>query len=256
MKIIAWNVNGIRSLIKSNNIQQILDEKPDVLCIGETKIDSSAVKHIENNELLSYFNHRYWSHCNIKKGYSGTAIFSIEKPIHVLYGLYNNNIDIEGRVITLEFDNFFIVHVYTPNSGVELKRLEWRTTIWDREFEKHIKYLQNSKPVITCGDFNVAHNDIDLAKPKTNTKTAGFTIEERKSFSDLLANTKLIDIYRKQYPNKIEYTYWSYMRQSREKNIGWRIDYFLIDEKLYNEYINSSILTFRGSDHTAIKLII
>lgn len=256
MKIIAWNVNGIRSLIKSNHIQQILDEKPDVLCIGETKIDSKAVKNIENNEVLSYFKYRYWSHCSSKKGYSGTAIFSIEKPKNVLYGLYNNSIDIEGRVITLEFENFFLVHVYTPNSGVELKRLEWRTTVWDREFEKHIIYLQNSKPVITCGDFNVAHNDIDLAKPKTNTKTAGFTIEERKSFSDLLSNTNLIDIYRKQYPNKIEYTYWSYMRKSREKNIGWRIDYFLIDEKLCNDDINSSILSFTGSDHTAIKLII
>jgi exodeoxyribonuclease-3 len=171
-----------------------------------------------------------------------------------MYGLKNSNIDNEGRVITLEFEKFFLVHVYTPNSGVDLKRLEWRTQVWDREFEKYIIYLQNSKPVIACGDFNVAHNEIDLAKPKTNTKTAGFTIEERKSFSELLSNTKLIDIYRKQYPNQIAYTYWSYMRNSREKNIGWRIDYFLVDEKIYNEKMNTSILSFLGSDHTAIDL--
>jgi exodeoxyribonuclease-3 len=256
MKIIAWNVNGIRSLIKSNNFQQIIDENPDVLCIGETKIDCDAVKDIDNHETLSYFKYRYWFHCSVKKGYSGTAIFSIHKPLHVMYGLKNSNIDNEGRVITLEFEKFFLVHVYTPNSGVDLKRLEWRTQVWDREFEKYIIYLQNSKPVIACGDFNVAYNEIDLAKPKTNTKTAGFTIEERKSFSELLSNTKLIDIYRKQYPNQIAYTYWSYMRNSREKNIGWRIDYFLVDEKIYNEKMHTSILSFLGSDHTAICFII
>ena len=255
MKIIAWNVNGIRSLIKSNSIHQILDEKPDVLCIGETKIDCNAVKDIDNDEILSYFKYRYWSHCSIKKGYSGTAIFSIHKPLNVTYGLVHSNIDNEGRVITLEFDNFFLVHVYTPNSGIDLKRLEWRTSIWDREFEKYIIYLQNSKPVIACGDFNVAQNEIDLAKPKTNTKTAGFTIEERKSFSQLLSTTKLVDIYRQQHPNQTQYTYWSYMRNSREKNIGWRIDYFLVDEQMYNEKMNSSILSFIGSDHTAICLI-
>lgn len=256
MKIIAWNVNGIRSLIKSENVQQIFDEKPDILCIGETKIDCNAYKDIDESETFSYFKYRYWSHCSIKKGYSGTAIFSKKKPLNVSYGLFNNTLDKEGRVITLEFKKYFLVHVYTPNSGVELKRLEWRTTVWDREFEKHIIHLQKTKPVITCGDFNVAHHEIDLARPKTNTKTAGFTIEERQSFTELLSNTKLMDIYRKQYPNKIEYTYWSYMRQSREKNIGWRIDYFLVDEKLYNDKMKSSILSFIGSDHTAVKLII
>jgi exodeoxyribonuclease-3 len=256
MKIIAWNVNGIRSLIKSNHLQQIIDEKPDVLCIGETKIDSNAVKNIDNNEILSYFKYRYWYSCMTKKGYSGTAVFSIHEPLNVFYGIVNSNIDNEGRVITLEFEKFYLVHVYTPNSGEDLKRLEWRTTVWDREFEKHIINLQKTKPVIVCGDLNVAHNEIDLAKPKTNTKTAGFTMDERKSFSELLNNTKLIDIYRKLYPEKIQYTYWSYMRQSREKNIGWRIDYFLLDEKLSHQEINTSILSFFGSDHTAIELII
>lgn len=256
MKIIAWNVNGIRSLIKSNYLQQIIDEKPDVLCIGETKIDSNAIKNIDNNEILSYFKYKYWYNCSFKKGYSGTAIFSIHEPLNVFYGIVNSNIDNEGRVITLEFGKFYLVHVYTPNSGVDLKRLEWRTTVWDREFEKHIINLQKTKAVIVCGDLNVAHNEIDLAKPKTNTKTAGFTMDERKSFSELLNNTKLIDIYRKLYPEKIEYTYWSYMRQSREKNIGWRIDYFLLDEKLSHQEINTSILSFMGSDHTAICLII
>jgi exodeoxyribonuclease-3 len=176
MKIIAWNVNGIRSLIKSNNIQQILDEKPDILCIGETKIDCNAVKDIDNDAILTYFKYKYWSHCSVKKGYSGTAIFSIHQPLNVIYGIVDTDIDKEGRVITLEFENYYLVHVYTPNSGVDLKRLEWRTSIWDREFEKYIIYLQKRKPVIACGDFNVAHNEIDLAKPKTNTKTAGFTI--------------------------------------------------------------------------------
>ena len=256
MKIIAWNVNGIRSLIKSNNIQQIFDEKPDVLCIGETKIDCNDYKDIDESDIFSYFKYRYWSHCSTKKGYAGTAIFSKKKPLNVFYGLINSNIDKEGRVITLEFKKYFLIHVYTPNSGVELKRLEWRTTVWDRDFEKYIIYLQKIKPVIICGDLNVAHHEIDLARPKTNTKTAGFTIQERESFTELLSNTNLIDIYRKQNPNKMEYTYWSYMRNSREKNIGWRIDYFLVDEKLYNHKIKSSILSFIGSDHTAIDLII
>ena len=256
MKIIAWNVNGIRSLIKSENIQQIFDENPDIICFGETKIDCNAYKDIDNSETFSYFKYRYWSHCSTKKGYSGTAIFSKNKPLNVMYGLVNSDIDKEGRVITLEFENYFLIHVYTPNSGVNLNRLEWRTTVWDREFEKYIIYLQKMKPIIVCGDLNVAHEEIDLARPKTNTRTAGFTIQERQSFSQILDNTKLIDIYRNKYPNKVEYTYWSYMRKSRDKNIGWRIDYFLVDAKLYNDILKTSILSFNGSDHTAINLVI
>ena len=164
-----------------------------------------------------------------KNGYSGTAIFSKKEPINVIYGL--DNIDNEGRVIILEFDKFFLLHCYTPNSGVELDRLEYRTKTWDKIFKKKIIELQQDKPVIVCGDLNVAHKEIDLKNPKTNLRTAGYTIEERDSFEKLLKEANLVDTYRFLNPEKIEYSYWSYRFNSRKKNAGWRIDYFLINEK-------------------------
>lgn len=268
MKIIAWNVNGIRSLLKTDYLDNLItDENPDVFCMGETKI-SCPYDDVETELVKRFpkFKFRYWSPCKIKGGYSGTAIFSKKEPISVIYGLKHvksskktksviEEIDDEGRVITVEFKNFYLIHVYTPNSGQALARLEWRTTIWDRAFENYINDLKKIKSVIVCGDLNVARNPIDLKNPKTNLKTAGYTIEERESFEKILTNTDLIDSYRYLYPEKIEYSFWSYMRKSRDKNIGWRIDYFLIDQRLKNKLKNSEILTdILGSDHAPIKL--
>ena len=259
MKIIAWNVNGIRSLSKTNYLDDMLSEhNPDIFCMGETKI-SCPYDDIENQLIKKFpkFKFRYWSPCKIRDGYSGTAIFCKKEPLSINYGLKHKDkeLDEEGRVITIELDKFYLIHVYTPNSGQALNRLEWRTTVWDRAFENWIKYLEKTKPVIVCGDLNVAREPIDLKNPKTNVKTAGFTKEERESFEKILTNCELIDSYRKIYPEKVEYSFWSYMRKSREKNIGWRIDYFLVSKKLENKVKDSSILTeIMGSDHAPIKL--
>jgi exodeoxyribonuclease-3 len=259
MKIIAWNVNGIRSLLKTQYLDELInDENPDVFCMGETKI-SCPFDEVESDivKRLPKFKYRYWSPCKTRGGYSGTAIFSKKEPISVHYGLKHNKTDIddEGRVITVEYKKYYLIHVYTPNSGQALARLDWRTKIWDRAFEDLIINLKKIKPVIVCGDLNVAKNPIDLKNPKTNLKTAGYTIEERESFEQILNNTELIDSFRHLYPEKIQYSYWSYMRKSREKNIGWRIDYFLIDSKLKGKLKESDILTdILGSDHAPIKL--
>lgn len=261
MKIIAWNVNGLRSLLKTNHLNELMEnEDPDVFCMGETKL-SCPYDNInsEITEKFPQFKYKYWSQCKTKKGYSGTSIFCKKEPINIHYGLMykNEELDDEGRVIVIEFKKYYLIHVYTPNSGQALARLEWRTTVWDRGFEHYIKELQKNKPVIVCGDLNVAHTPIDLKNPKTNTKTAGYTIEERNSFNTLLTNCNLVDSYRKLSPEKIEYSYWSYMRSSRTKNIGWRIDYFLVDHRIYKKVKESSIFTnILGSDHAPIKLII
>ncbi len=255
MKIIAWNVNGLRSLLKTEYLDKLLEkEKPDIFCMGETKL-SCPYDNIDKEMGTRYpkYKFRYWSACKTKKGYSGTAIICKKEPKNVTYGLYD--IDNEGRVITLELDKYYLVHVYTPNSGQSLERLEWRTTVWDKAFRKYIKELQEKKSVIVCGDLNVAHKEIDLKNPKTNLKTAGYTIEERNSFNKLLDNNELLDGYRTLHPDKIEYSFWSYMRKSREKNIGWRIDYFLISSNLKNKLKENTILTdIFGSDHAPIKL--
>jgi exodeoxyribonuclease-3 len=259
MKIIAWNVNGLKSLLKTTYLKELIDiHNPDIFCMGETKL-SCPYDDIENQIIKNFpkFKFRYWSPCKTKKGYSGTAIFCKKEPKLVIYGLKykDKDLDDEGRLITIELDKFYLIHVYTPNSGQALNRLEWRTTIWDRAFEHHINNLQKIKPVIICGDLNVAHNEIDLKNPKTNQKTAGFTKEERNSFNKILLDCELIDTYRKLYPEKIEYSFWSYMKKSRDKNIGWRIDYFLVSKKLENKIKNSEILTkILGSDHAPIKL--
>ena len=259
MKIIAWNVNGIRSLLKTQYLDGLINEEnPDVFRMGETKI-SCPYDDVETELVKRFpkFKYRYWSPCKTKGGYSGTAIFSRKEPISVEYGLKHKNedIDAEGRVITVEYKKYYLIHVYTPNSGQALARLDWRTKLWDRAFEDLIINLKKVKPVIVCGDLNVARNPIDLKNPKTNLKTAGYTIEERESFEKILKNTELIDTFRYLYPEKIQYSYWSYMRNSREKNIGWRIDYFLIDSKLKGKIKESNILTnILGSDHAPIKL--
>jgi exodeoxyribonuclease III len=259
MKIICWNVNGIRSLLKTDYLNNFIkNENPDILCMGETKIGCSYIEQDTMMfNIMPQFKFRYWSPCQTKKGYSGTSIFCKSKPLNITYGLdfRGKSVDDEGRIITIELKKFYLIHVYTPNSGQALARLEWRTTIWDRAFEIYIQKLQKIKPVIVCGDLNVSHKPIDLARPKTNLRTAGYTKEERDSFERLLINTQLIDTYRKLHPDKIEYSYWSYMRNSREKNIGWRLDYFLVDMRLIKKVKESIILAdIMGSDHAPIKL--
>jgi len=259
MKIIAWNVNGLKSLLKTDYLDKMInDENPDVFCMGETKL-SCPYDDIEKQIVSRFaqFKFRYWSPCKTKKGYSGTSIFCKKEPLSIQYGLKfkDKEIDDEGRVIVIEYKKYYILHVYTPNSGQSLNRLEWRTTIWDRAFENYINNLQKTKPIIICGDLNVAHQEIDLKNPKTNLKTAGYTVEERESFQKILTNCNLTDTFRKINPEKIEYSFWSYMRNSREKNIGWRIDYFLLSKKLENKTKESLILTkILGSDHAPVKI--
>jgi len=257
MKIIAWNINGIRSSMKGKELYDLIeDEKPDIICFGETKISCPFIDvQNELKDKIKGYKYRYWSPCKTKGGYSGTAIFCKKQPDSIIYGL--DDIDEEGRVIILEFEKFFLLHVYTPNSGEELKRLDYRTKTWDKVFRKKIIELQEHKPVIVCGDLNVAHKEIDLKNPKTNLKTAGYTIEERESFDKLLKDAELVDTYRFLNPEKVEYSYWSYRFNSRKKNTGWRIDYFLISEKYIKNVKKSLILTeIMGSDHAHIKLVL
>jgi len=257
MKIIAWNINGIRSSMKGKELYDLIeDEKPDIICFGETKISCPFVDvQNELKDKIKGYKYRYWSPCKTKGGYSGTAIFCKKQPNSIIYGL--DDIDEEGRVIILEFEKFFLLHVYTPNSGEELKRLDYRTKTWDKVFRKKVIELQEHKPVIVCGDLNVAHKEIDLKNPKTNLKTAGYTIEERESFDKLLKDAELVDTYRFLNPEKVEYSYWSYRFNSRKKNTGWRIDYFLISEKYIKNVKKSLILTeIMGSDHAPIKLVL
>jgi len=256
-KIIAWNVNGLRSLLKTDYLKLLLDnENPDILCLGETKIQEHKKIDMEIKEKFPQYKYKYWSVSHAKKGYSGTAIFMKKEPLNITYGLkYDKEYDDEGRVITIEFKKYFLIHIYTPNSGQALQRLKFRVNEWEIVFKNYLCKLQQLKPIIVCGDLNVAHNEIDLKNPKTNHKTAGFTDEERHRFNELLHDNKLVDSFRILYPTKIDYSYWSYMRKSREKNVGWRIDYFLLDSKIQNKLHNSTILTnVLGSDHAPIKL--
>jgi len=258
MNIIAWNINGLKSLLKTTYLDELIKkDNPDILCMGETKMSCTSLLDCNNIIVKKYpeYKYIYWSQCSIKAGYSGTAILSKLEPKKVIYGLNDKeNIDNEGRVITLIFDKFILVHVYTPNSGEALKRLNWRVNIWDDTFYKYINSLKKiNKKIIVCGDLNVAHKEIDLKNPKTNLHTPGFTIEERNSFNKILLKTKLIDSFRFLNPNKILYSFWSFRRNSREKNIGWRIDYFLVSNNLKNKLISSNILTnIYGSDHAPI----
>ena len=258
--ILSWNVNSIRALVKKLDLNEVL-KNVNIFCIGETKLscsntdstDLSVVKDLK--EQIKGFRYRYYSTCSRKKGYSGTAIWSKKKPIDIQYGLGIEELDNEGRVITLEFDKFYLLHVYTPNSGEVLARLDYRVKTWDVEFRKFIKKLQEKKPIIVCGDLNCANEDIDIHSPKTNKRSAGFTDEERKSFKKMLKDNNLIDSFRHFYPDKVQYTYWSYRTRARLNNKGWRIDYFLVDNKILNKIKKSLILDkIMGSDHCPIKL--
>ena len=248
MKLISWNVNGIRAILKKGFNEFIDEERPDILCIQETKAHPDQV-----DKIMHDYEHHFWNSAE-KRGYSGTAIFSKIKPIRVTYGDGPMN-DTEGRVITLEFEKYFLINVYTPNSKRELERLDGRQ-VWDKAFLEFIKDFEKKKPVIICGDLNCAHKEIDIARPKQNERTAGFTIEERRGMDNYIKN-ELIDTFREfnQEPNN--YTWWGYMFNARANNVGWRIDYFLISKKLRTILKDAFILPkIMGSDHCPVGIII
>ena len=248
MKIISWNVNGIRAVIKKGFLDFINDFNPDIICIQETKA------HPEQVDLdLDNYKYKYWNSA-IKKGYSGTAIFSKIKPISVQNDMNIEKHDDEGRVICMELKNYFLVTVYTPNSKRDLSRLDYRAKEWDRDFLIYLKELEKIKPIIFCGDLNVAHKEIDLKNPKTNKRNAGFTDEERLGFDNYI-NSGFLDTFRMYNKEPNHYTWWSYMFNSRAKNVGWRIDYFCISEILKKKITKSIILPeIMGSDHAPILI--
>ena len=248
MKIISWNVNGIRAVIKKGFLDFINDFNPDIICIQETKA------HPEQVDLdLDNYKYKYWNSAT-KKGYSGTAIFSKIKPISVQNDMNIEKHDDEGRVICMELKNYFLVTVYTPNSKRHLSRLDYRAKEWDRDFLIYLKELEKIKPIIFCGDLNVAHKEIDLKNPKTNKRNAGFTDEERLGFDNYI-NSGFLDTFRMYNKEPNHYTWWSYMFNSRAKNVGWRIDYFCISEILKKKITKSIILPeIMGSDHAPILI--
>ena len=251
MKLISWNVNGLRAVINKGFEEFFGKADADIFCLQETKMQEEQIDININNIFKDY--HQYWNSAE-KKGYSGTAVFSKEKPINVTYGIGIEEHDKEGRVITLEFDKFYFVDCYTPNSKRELERLDYRM-IWEDEFRKYLLNLDAKKPVILCGDLNVAHEEIDLKNPKSNRRNAGFTDEERGKMTELL-QAGFTDSFRYLYPEKEGcYSWWSYMFHAREKNAGWRIDYFIvsksIESKIKESYIYSEIM---GSDHCPVGI--
>ena len=247
MKLVSWNVNGLRAIYKKGFEESFKKLDADIFCIQETKMQEGQIEL----DLQGYY--QYYNYAE-RKGYSGTAIFTKKEPLNVSYGIGIEEHDKEGRVITLEFDKFYMVNCYTPNSGRELARLEYRMD-WEEAFKKYLVELDKQKPVIICGDLNVAHTEIDLKNPKSNKKNAGFTDEERSKIDSLL-NTGFTDTFRKIYPDKEgAYTWWSYMFNARANNAGWRIDYFLVSDRISKNikdaYIYSNIM---GSDHCPVGL--
>ena len=247
MKFVSWNVNGIRACVQKGFLDFFKEIDADVFCIQESKMQAGQL----DLELDGY--HQYWNYAE-KKGYSGTAIFTKREPISVQYGIGVEEHDKEGRVITLEFDDFYFITVYTPNSQTELARLSYRMQ-WETDFLTYLKKLEETKPVIFCGDLNVAHQEIDLKNPKTNRKNAGFTDEERQKFTELL-EAGFIDTFRYFYPDVENiYSWWSYRFSARAKNAGWRIDYFVVSECLKERLADAKIMTeIMGSDHCPVVL--
>lgn len=247
MKLISWNVNGIRACVTKGFLDYFKEMDADIFCIQESKMQEGQL----DLELDGYY--QYWNYAK-KKGYSGTAIFTKKEPISVSNGIGIEEHDQEGRVITLEYDNFYMVTVYTPNSQNELARLDYRMT-WEDAFKDYLNSLKAVKPVIICGDMNVAHKEIDLKNPKTNKRNAGFTDEERGKFSDLLAEG-YVDTFRHFYPDMENiYSWWSYRFKAREKNAGWRIDYFLVSDDIEDKCVDAKIHTdILGSDHCPVEL--
>ena len=247
MKFISWNVNGIRACVTKGFLDYFKEVDADIFCLQETKLQEGQI----DLNLEGYYD--YWNYAQ-KKGYSGTAIFTKKKPISVSYGIDIEEHDNEGRVITLEFEDFYFITVYTPNSQSELKRLDYRMK-WESDFLSYLKKLEERKPVVFCGDLNVAHTEIDLKNPKTTRKNAGFTDEERQKFTELL-EAGFIDTFRYFYPDKEGiYSWWSYRFKAREKNAGWRIDYFLVSQSLKEKLKGAAIHTeVPGSDHCPVEL--
>ena len=247
MKLISWNVNGIRACLGKGFSDFFENINADIFCIQETKCQEGQVD-------LEYEGYKSFWNSAEKRGYSGTAIFTKINPINVKYGIGIEEHDKEGRIITLEFDKFYLVNNYTPNSKRELERLDYRQ-IWEDEIRKYLLNLNKTKPIIMCGDLNVAHKEIDLKNPKTNTHNAGFTIEERNKMTELL-DAGFIDSFRYLYPDKENaYSWWSYMRKAREKNVGWRIDYFIVSKDIKDKIKEASIYSdVMGSDHCPVGL--
>ena len=247
-KLISWNVNGLRAVMGKNFMEDFRKLDADVFCLQETKLQEGQIQL----DLPGYF--QYWNYA-VKKGYSGTALFTKEEPLSVRYGLGIEEHDQEGRVITAEFKDYFLITVYVPNSQGELKRLPYRMQFEDA-FLSYILTLEKTKPVIYCGDLNVAHEEIDLKNPDSNHMSAGFSDEERAKFSRVLANG-YIDSYRYFFPDKVEYSWWSYRTKARERNAGWRIDYFVVSKKLESKLCSASIHTeIPGSDHCPVEITV
>ena len=248
MKLISWNVNGFRACLEKGFGDFFKEADADFFCIQETKMQPGQADFAPDG----YY--QYWNSAE-KKGYSGTAIFAKTEPISVQYGIGIPEHDTEGRAITLEYPDFYLLNVYTPNAQRELARLDYRMT-WEDALRGYIKSLDSRKPVIYCGDLNVAHEEIDLKNPKTNHKSAGFSDEERGKFTELL-QSGFTDSFRALYPEKVEYSWWSYMMKAREKNVGWRIDYFVVSNRLFEKVKDSFILgEIMGSDHCPVGITI
>jgi len=247
-KFISWNVNGIRACITKGFLDYLAKVDADIFCMQEIKLSADQLEL----DLAGY--QQYYNYAE-KKGYSGTAVFTKIPPLSCTYGLGISEHDHEGRVITLEFEDFYLVNVYTPNSKQALERLEYRM-VWENDFRAYLQSLDEKKPVILCGDLNVAHQEIDLKNPKTNKRNAGFTDEERAKFSQLL-KAGFIDSYRYLYPDKVGYSWWSYRFNARTKNAGWRIDYFCTSERLKDRILKAEIHdSVMGSDHCPVALVI
>ena len=247
MKLVSWNVNGLRACVKKGFLDYFQEVDADIFCVQETKLQEGQI----NLELDGY--HQYWNYA-IKKGYSGTAVFTKKEPLSVRYGVGADESEDEGRILTLEFDNFFLVNVYTPNSQRDLARISYRLE-WENRILEHLQELDKIKPVIFCGDLNVAHQEIDLRNAKSNVGNSGFTDEERGKMTSLLS-AGFVDSFRHFYPNQEgAYTWWSYMMKVRERNIGWRIDYFIVSETLRENLKSADIhCNVMGSDHCPIVL--
>ena len=245
MRLVSWNVNGIRACVKKGFLEYFDEVNADIFCIQETKLQKDQIE-LHLNEYSQYWNYAE------KKGYSGTAIFTKQKPLSVTYGLDIERHDLEGRVITAEYEDFYVVNVYTPNAKPDLARLEYRVE-WEQDIREYLVRLEQHKPVILCGDLNVAHNEIDLKNPKSNKKSAGFTDEERREITNLL-DSGFIDTYRYFNPDKEGmYSWWSYRFGARENNAGWRIDYFIVSEKLKDRLKCADIhMNIMGSDHCPV----
>ena len=247
MKLISWNVNGIRAAIGKGFASFFEQVNADIFCIQETKMQEGQID-------LNYAGYTTYLNSAIKKGYSGTAIFTKEKPLSVTYGIGKEEHDQEGRVITAEYKEFYLVNCYTPNSKRKLERLDYRM-VWEDEMRNYLKKLDVTKPVILCGDLNVAHEEIDIKNPKTNHHNAGFTDEERNKMTELLT-AGFTDSFRHLYPTKTDsYTWWSYMRDARSKNVGWRIDYFIVSNRIAQNIQEATIYSeIMGSDHCPVGL--